>query len=153
MPHMDHEEHRKHHKPEAECACDKDCKCGCQEGKPCTCGEECHCGCGCCGGHCRCKKAFAKILLAIILFLAGFGLACVCHCCGCRSHMMKAPHHMMMPGEGAGSVVIINTDGHVGFDQFRGKHHHGKHHGRHHMKADNAPEAVNNNTEESSVEE
>ena len=142
MPHVEHEEHHKHHKPEAECGCDKDCKCGCQEGKSCTCGGGEHYGCS---GHCHCRRMFVKFLFAIILFLAGFGLASVCHCCGGHSRMMKA-HHNVMPGDGAGSVVIINTDGHVGFDRFRGKHHHkGKHQ---HAKPENFATIPVNNVQE-----
>lgn len=41
---------------EKKCNCSKDCKCGCQQGKPCTCKDK-KCKCGCHEGKkCTCNK-------------------------------------------------------------------------------------------------
>lgn len=79
-------------------------------------GQECSCG-----GHCscHCKHWLLKIVAALILFLAGFGLACMCHCGGHHydggkylKHIAKQMRHTA-PNytDGAGNVIIINTDG------------------------------------------
>ena len=67
---------------ECTCGCgDKDCTCGCQEGKECTCGcgdKDCKCGCRegkecTCGCGCRKgKKIVGAAMLSLGLVLAGF---------------------------------------------------------------------------------
>lgn len=74
--------------------------------------------CHCCD-KCKCKHKGAKLVAALIIFFAGFGLAMMCRCLKYSS--MDCPHHyammkkhaMMMPNytDGAGNVIIINTDG------------------------------------------
>lgn len=44
---------------EKECNCNKDCTCGCEEGKECTCNNECTCGCQE-GKSCTCEKESKK---------------------------------------------------------------------------------------------
>ena len=116
MPHENHEplenpQNQPHTHPEEhlkpKCDCGPDCHCGCQEGKHCICGG-------------KCKHKGAKLVAALIIFFAGFGLAMACRCAkhsgsGCPHHhcaMMKQ-HAMMTPNyaDGAGNVIIINTDG------------------------------------------
>ena len=51
------------------CNCSKDCKCGCQEGKPCTCKDK-NCKCGCHEGKkctCKDKKQQNSICFSIAL--------------------------------------------------------------------------------------
>lgn len=74
--------------------------------------------CHCCD-KCKCKHKGAKLVAALIIFFAGFGLAMTCRCL--KHSSMDCPHHcammkkhaMMMPNysDGAGNVIIINTDG------------------------------------------
>lgn len=74
--------------------------------------------CHCCD-KCKCKHKGAKLVAALIIFFAGFGAAMMCRCLKYSS--MYCPHHqvmmkkhaMMMPNytDGAGNVIIINTDG------------------------------------------
>lgn len=76
---------------------------------------KCDCGPNC---PCRCKHKGAKLVAALIIFFAGFGLAMACRC---MKHSDGCPHHyammkkqtMMAPNytDGAGNVIIINTDG------------------------------------------
>lgn len=49
---------KKEKKKQTECNCDKDCTCGCQEGKDCTCTEEnCSCDEECsCSEDCHCEE-------------------------------------------------------------------------------------------------
>ena len=123
-------EHPAPHHPE--CACDKDCKCGCHEGKECTCDKEC--GCGCHGG-CGCsKKCVFKLLALLIVFLAGMGFNELLHSC-CAPCPMKAPRPApMMPkapayvDDAGNTIIIINTDG--GHAPAFAKHH-GKKGGKH----------------------
>ena len=69
--------------------------------------------------HCHCKHKGAKLVAALLIFLAGFGLAMMCRCmkhshaeCPHNCAMMKK-HAMVTPNytDGAGNVIIINTDG------------------------------------------
>ena len=119
-----------HDNPEIKkkCDCGPECTCGCNEGKECHCGHGCKCGCGRgCGG---------KIIALLIVFLAGMGFNELMHGCFGRcphkarpAAMMPAPHGAM-PGfaEAAGTVVIVNTDGHADVKHASkcgcGKHHH-----------------------------
>ena len=155
--HEDLEPKKEPHPKPKDCACETEnkCACGCGEG---------HCGCGCGEGHCGCgcgckgKKFFAKLLAALILFLAGFGFAHLC-CCGCHHH--KAPHmqHSYLAAakqkapdfaDGASNIIIINAD-----DEAKMAHRpfHKKHH--HHMKkmkqymSENMPQAEENTASES----
>lgn len=132
-------------KKEKHC-CDKDCTCGCQEGKECTCGNGCKCGCSCC-----CKKTAVKLICALLLFLAGMGFHSLLQC-GVRCPV-KGPHPMpvrAMPVPPApvpaysdaqgGNIIIINTGDTDNTEHFLGKHadkkfgchekkhHHKKHH-------------------------
>lgn len=101
------------------CCCDKNCDCGCQEGK------ECSCCCGCC---CR-KKMIIKVLAVLVIFLAGMGFHALLQC-GFRCPMSK-PHPMPMQMASipalpfpaysdaqGGNVIIINTDGTAGAERF-----------------------------------
>ena len=140
--HEDLESKKQPHPKPKDCACETEnkCSCGCGEGH-CNCG--CDCGCGCC---CKGKKFFAKLLAALILFLAGFGFAHLC-CCGCNHH--KAPHMQRSYiaatkhkapdfADGANNIIIINADGEA---EVAHRPIHKKHH--HHMKKmmDNMPQA------------
>lgn len=108
---------------EKKCCCDKNCDCGCQDGKDCSC---CCCACGC-----R-KKVIVKTLAVLIIFLAGMGFHALLQC-GFRCPMSKPrPMPMQMApipalpfpaysdGQG-GNIIIINTDGNAGADRFLGK--------------------------------
>ncbi len=74
--------------------------------------------CHCCD-KCKCRHKGAKLVAALIIFLAGFGAAMMCRCM--KHSSMDYPHHcammkkhaMMTPNytDGAGNVIIINTDG------------------------------------------
>ena len=98
-------------KEEKCCCCDKNCHCGCQDGKECTC-----CCCGCC---CR-KKMIVKILCVLVIFLAGMGFHALLQC-GFRCPMSRPrPMPMQMAPIPAlpfpaysdaqgGNVIIINT--------------------------------------------
>lgn len=74
---------------------------------------------GCiCGKNCLCrhKHMGAKLVAALLIFLAGFGSAMVCKCMSHRSdcpyhHAMKGKHMPMNLADGAGNTIIINTDG------------------------------------------
>lgn len=131
----------------AACSCDKDCKCGCQEGKECTCASGCHCCCA--------KSCWAKLLILIIVFLAGVGFNELLHggCMGrCpmknrHSPMMKVPPvpfnaHNMASDDGK-TVIIINTN-----DASVSKKHHDGHMKKHKFERfafpkDTAPAAEN----------
>ncbi len=127
------------------CDCGPECKCGCNEGKECTCGGGCKCGCKCCGG---------KIIALLLVFLAGMGFNELLHGCFGRCHsrgmrpaaMMSAPHKMPNFADGAGTVVIINTDGRPDVQfapKFGGKHHHNtmKHNHKNHHGMPSKPQA------------
>lgn len=103
---------------EEKCCCDKNCDCGCQEGKECSC-------CGCC---CR-KKMIVKILCVLIIFLAGMGFHALLQC-GFRCPLSK-PRPMPMQvapipalpfpaysDTQGGNVIIINTGEAQGVDKF-----------------------------------
>ena len=73
--------------------------------------------CGC-GKNCLCrhKHLGAKLVAALLIFLAGFGSAMMCKCMSHRSdcqyhHAMKGKHMPMNLADGAGNTIIINTDG------------------------------------------
>ena len=156
--HEDLEPKKEPHPKPKDCACETEnkCACGCGEGHcGCGCGEG-HCGCGC-GCGCKGKKFFAKLLAALILFLAGFGFAHLC-CCGCHHH--KAPHmqHSYLAAakqktsdfaDGASNIIIINADGEA---EMAHRPFHKKHH--HHMKkmkqymSENIPQTEENATSE-----
>ncbi len=107
---------------EEKCCCDKNCDCGCQDGKECTC-----CCCGCC---CR-KKMIVKILCVLIIFLAGMGFHALLQC-GFRCPMSRPrPMPMQMAPIPAmpfpaysdaqgGNVIIINTGDAQGLDKVAG---------------------------------
>jgi len=157
-----------HEKPEAKpemkknCACGPECECGCNEGKECTCGcgcrcgcgegKGCGCGCGCgegrgcyCGKGCHCgSSCFGKLLLLLIIFLAGMGFNEFMHGCfgrcpakGMRpAPMLSAPHHKVPHfTDGAGTVIIINADGSTDVQHGNKcgchKHHKGMKHHQH----------------------
>ena len=98
-------------KEEKCCCCDKNCDCGCQDGKECSC---------CCGGGCCCKKMIVKILCVLVIFLAGMGFHALLQC-GFRCPMSRPrPMPMQMAPVPAfpfpaysdaqgGNVIIINT--------------------------------------------
>ncbi len=71
--------------------------------------------CGC-GKNCLCrhKHLGAKLVAALLIFLAGFGSAMMCKCMshrGCSYHHMHGKHMAMNLADGAGNTIIINTDG------------------------------------------
>lgn len=128
------------------CDCGPECDCGCNEGKECHCGEGCKCGChgGC---KCGCQSCGGKIIILLLVFLAGMGFNELLHGCfgRCPKHgmnpmaMMSAPHRAF--DDGAGTVVIVNAGGEAMVHHKKGgKHHHGmmnngdtmKHGGKHH---------------------
>lgn len=83
--------------------------------------NDCGCGKNC---LCRHKHLGAKLVAALLIFLAGFGSAMVCKCMSHRSdcpyhHAMKGKHMAMNLADGAGNTIIINTDGTCSM-----KHHH-----------------------------
>lgn len=106
---------------EKKCCCDKNCDCGCQEGKECSC---------CCACGCR-KKMIFKVLAVLVVFLAGMGFNALLQC-GFRCPMSKSrpvpmqlapipalPFPAYSDAQG-GNVIIINTDGAAGADRFLG---------------------------------
>lgn len=109
-------------KEEKCCCCDKNCDCGCQDGKECTC-----CCCGCC---CR-KKMIVKILCVLVIFLAGMGFHALLQC-GFRCPMNRPrPMPMQMAPIPAlpfpaysdaqgGNVIIINTGDAQGAEKVAG---------------------------------
>ena len=123
---MDKKEKTEAAKEDHKCCYNKNCDCGCQEGKECTCG----CGCGCtCGCGCGCKKKVFKVLAVLVIFLAGMGFQALLQC-GFRCPMNKprpmpvqmAPIPAMpMPAYSdaqGGDIIIINTDGLAGMEKF-----------------------------------
>ena len=72
---------------------------------------------GCiCGKNCLCrhKHMGAKLVAALLIFLAGFGSAMMCKCMshrGCPYHHMHGKQMAMNLADGAGNTIIINTDG------------------------------------------
>ena len=102
----------------------------------------CHCGCGC-GCNCDCGRKGGKFIIILLAFLAGIGLSELLHgnfgrCpykADCAKQMMHASHHAVPHyTDGAGTVIIINTNGQPDIKHltkgFHGKHHHNaaKHH-------------------------
>lgn len=98
-------------KEEKCCCCDKNCDCGCQDGKECSC---------CCGGGCCCKKMIVKILCVLVIFLAGMGFHALLQC-GFRCPLNRPlpmpvqmapvpafPFPAYSDAQG-GNVIIINT--------------------------------------------
>ena len=106
------------------CDCDKNCKCGCQEGKECSCDAKCKCECFSNKEGCCCKKKVFKVLGLLIVFLAGMGFGELLDCGGCpvkaprpvapMSFNHRTPTYHDTQG---GNVIIINTDGH--HDEFK----------------------------------
>lgn len=103
QPRPDHHLHPEHPMPDDE----RDSKytCSCQDGKPCLCAM-------------YRKHWWIKLAIALLIFLAGYGAAMMCRC---MSHKHGGyPHHCAMSGkmgmarytDGAGNVIIVNTDGH-----------------------------------------
>lgn len=121
MPHHEDLDKKIAPKPEAkECHCGDKCECGCN----------CGCGCGCCCG----KKFVAKLIMAVIIFLAGFGCAHLCCCCRHYGKMMMPAQHEMLKHKGhhgynggAGTMIIINADGKAEMMPRPEKHHKMKH--------------------------
>lgn len=108
---------------EKQCECDKNCKCGCQEGKECTC-DCCHDECKCEHGHCGCpcKRTLGKVLILVLVFFAGFGVSqfmkytCMgrCPAKGPRmAPMMRAPlvngNLPTYSDDNGNTIVIVNT--------------------------------------------
>lgn len=102
MPHeeenLEQQEHRPHPHPHPEGPEKHDCGCG----KNCPCRHGKHLG--------------AKLVAALLIFLAGFGSAMLCKCMshpsGCMYHKaMKGKHFGAKMTDGAGNTIIINTDG------------------------------------------
>lgn len=98
-------------KEEKCCCCDKNCGCGCQDGKECSC---------CCGGCCCRKKMIVKILCVLVIFLAGMGFHALLQC-GFRCPLNRPrpmpvqmapvpafPFPAYSDAQG-GNVIIINT--------------------------------------------
>ena len=146
------------------CSCDKDCKCGCQEGKECTCGQKCDCGCRC---GCHCKSCAFKLLGLILVFLAGMGFNELLHG-GCFGRcpmknrsmpMLKMPamiHNMPNYKHDDGKTVIIINAAEGSVSKHHCDSHKNKHHNGHHFKpgkmpaparGDN-PEAVSESSEQ-----
>lgn len=93
-------------KKNKQCDCNKDCTCGCQEGKECTCNDEtCNCGChshvkncGCldgkectCGDNCNCGEECTCGCQDGKECTCGDNCKCGCECdddcdCGCHDH-------------------------------------------------------------------
>lgn len=118
---------------EKHCNCGPECTCGCNEGKECHCGQN-----GCCHGGCG-RHCGGKLIVLLIIFLAGMGFNELLHGCfgRCPSKaphampMVQAPmkHHGAMPTftDGASTVIIINAaDGHA--DVMHSPKHCKKHH-------------------------
>lgn len=135
---MDKKEKMETAKEENKCCCDKNCDCGCQEGKECTC-----CGCGCC----CCKKKVFKVLAVLIVFLAGMGFQALlqdsfrCPMSKPRPMPMQMAPIPAMPipaysDAQGGNVIIINTDGSAGMEKFLGNKDCGKDCGCNKMKRD-----------------
>ncbi len=125
-------------KPEMnkKCNCGPECGCGCNEGKECRCEEGCKCGCH---NGCKCGKSCGgKILVLLLIFLAGMGFnellhGCFGRCkCPCMRHAatMPAPHRQMADGDNAGTVVIVNAGG--GAEVYHGMKHNMNHGNKHH---------------------
>lgn len=121
-------------KPEMnkKCNCGPECGCGCNEGKECRCEEGCKCGCH---NGCKCGKSCGgKILVLLLIFLAGMGFNELLHGCFGRCPnrgmhpmpMMSALHHPMSGyTDNAGTVVIVNTGGAA--EVYHKSKHKGKH--------------------------
>ena len=78
--------------------------------------HDCGCGKNC---PCRRKHMTAKLIAALLIFLAGFGAAMMCRCMssshhhkGCYAQQTCGKHSAMNLSGATGHTVIVNTDGH-----------------------------------------
>lgn len=149
---MEHEpKHKIEHEPMKEHHIHDDCKenCACNANQGATCG--CGCGGNCsCGTNCQCgchKKCGGKIILLLLVFLAGMGFnqlwrGCMGRCPHKMPHNLSAMHTPIPAANDGGTTIVINTaDGCA--DVWSSKNNFHKHH-KHHkgINSDNFKNAV-----------